>query len=77
MIKLSLSNAFMLYLGFTLLVLLCLWVYYNLRMRKKTIVPYERYLFQCEYCHCQYLEEAYKAVTQCPECHSFNKVSGR
>lgn len=73
MLKLSLSTAFMFYLGATLSVLLVLWVYHNLVQRKKKIVPYERSLFVCEYCSKAYLEESIKHVTKCPECQSFNK----
>ena len=73
MIKMTLPNAFMLYLGGTLAVLLFFWIYHNLMMRKKKLIPYERRLLVCEYCSFSYLEELFKAVTQCPQCHSFNK----
>ena len=73
MLKLSLSTAFMFYLGTTLGVLLVLWIYYNLAQSKTKIVAYERSLFVCEYCSKAYLEESIKHVTKCPECQSFNK----
>ena len=73
MIKLSLSTAFMLYLGSTLGVLLVLWVSNNIIQRKKKIVPYERSLVICEYCSKAYLDESIKHVTKCPECQSFNR----
>ncbi|MFT5318351.1 MAG: Zn finger protein HypA/HybF involved in hydrogenase expression [Chlamydiales bacterium] len=73
MLKLSLSTAFMFYLGATLGVLLVLWIYYNMVQGRKKIVPYERSLFVCEYCSKAYLEESIKHVTKCPECQSFNK----
>jgi hypothetical protein len=30
----------------------------------------------CEYCHFCYLDSHNREVTQCPQCHSFNKGKG-
>jgi len=63
----------MVYLGLTLGFLLGIWLYTNVRSKAKTIVPVEKKMFVCEYCHFAYLDEASKPVTQCPQCELFNK----
>lgn len=73
MITVSATTATMLYLCMTLAVLLSLWVYQHYRLRTKKIEITEQELFVCEYCLFVYLEEKTKTVTQCPQCHSFNK----
>lgn len=74
MLKVSLSTAFMLYLGFTLVILLFFWLHHNFLQWRKG-VSYERNLYVCEYCSHAYLEESEKGVTQCPLCQSFNRES--
>jgi Zn finger protein HypA/HybF involved in hydrogenase expression len=74
MIELSASTAFMVYLGTTLAVLWCLWMYEHLKMRGRHILESTKPLLQtCEFCHHVYLEDPTKVVTQCPQCHSYNK----
>jgi hypothetical protein len=73
MIELSANTAFMLYLSLTLLTLLTLWLHHHYRSRHKKIVTSEHELHVCEYCHCAYLEQDFKAISQCPECKLFNK----
>lgn len=73
MISLSANTAIMLYLGFTLSLLLGLWIYQHYRLRLKKIVILEKTLLVCEYCHFAYLDNQGKKVTHCPQCKSFNK----
>lgn len=73
MIELSFGTAFMLYLLFTLTLILGLWFYSHYQTKHKEILPYEQDLYICEYCHFAYLEEPTKDVNRCPQCHSLNK----
>lgn len=73
MIEVTPSTAFMIYLATTLTILVLVWVQYHFRSKKKFKLPAETLLLVCEYCHCAYVEDYLKDVTQCPKCDSFNK----
>lgn len=73
MIELSPTTGFMLYLCATLVFLLSLWGYHHYLSRKKKILTAKQELLVCEYCQFAYLAESGLKVTQCPQCHSFNK----
>lgn len=73
MIELSANTAVMLYLCLTLTFLLGLWISQHYHTRTKKIVTSEHELHVCEYCHFAYLEANHKKITQCPQCHLFNK----
>ena len=72
-IPISVSTAFLLYLALTLVTLLTLWFIQNLRMQGKPVQLAAKELYVCEYCQTAYLEERTKAVSQCPQCSSYNK----
>lgn len=72
MIELAPTTALMLYLGFTLICLLAASVYNHCKSRHKQILPSEKDLHVCEFCHFAYLEEGAKPITRCPRCQSFN-----
>lgn len=73
MISLSPNTALMLYLCLTLAILFGVWLSNHYKTRRKKIVLAEEHLLVCEYCHCAYLAQAEKQVTQCPQCNSYNK----
>jgi len=73
MIELSPTTAMMVYLCLTLGSLLGIWGYYHYRSRRKKVVLIQQELYICEYCHFAYLDQIANSVTQCPQCHSFNK----
>jgi uncharacterized paraquat-inducible protein A len=73
MIELTANTAVMLYLCLTLAVIMSLWLNHHYHSRRKKIVTAEHELHVCEYCHCAYLEDDFKDVTQCPQCKLFNK----
>ncbi|MBA3722057.1 MAG: hypothetical protein H0W88_09575 [Parachlamydiaceae bacterium] len=73
MIELTFATGFMLYLCFTLTVVLGFWGYQHYHARKKNIFTHEQELRVCEYCQFAYLEEGLKKVNKCPQCGSFNK----
>lgn len=72
MIEISPNTAMMLYLGLTLGVLLGVWLAHHFFSKKEKISIIEQELLICEYCHCAYLEDLGKKITQCPQCHSYN-----
>lgn len=72
MIELSPTTALMLYLGATLTFLLSFWIYQHYRLRQKKILPLEKDLHVCEFCHYAYLFEGTKKLSRCPRCQSFN-----
>lgn len=73
MVELSSTTALMLYLILTLGTLLALWITHHYRHRYKKVQLQENELIVCEYCNFAYLGNITKPVTQCPQCHSFNK----
>lgn len=73
MIALSLSDAFLLYLGIAILFLLGLWLYQHFKKGPHKAIQPLHILFVCEYCHFVYQEESHLKVTQCPQCQSLNK----
>lgn len=74
MIELTPNGAVMLYLSLTVSLILGFWVYHHIRGRNKSILPEEKKLYVCEYCNFLYLDEREKGLTQCPQCHSYNKI---
>lgn len=73
MIDLHPNTALMLYLSFTLAILLGLWTWHHVKSRKKKISLNEQDLFVCEFCHFVYLGSASNKITKCPQCLSFNE----
>lgn len=53
--------------------IILLWVLNHFTKKNKKINLRENQFICCEYCHCPYLAEVSKAITQCPDCHSYNK----
>lgn len=73
MIEVSATTALMLYLCLTLFVMLGLWAMQHYRTRKTEILPIEKNLQTCEFCHFAYLVEGTTPITKCPCCNSFNE----
>ncbi len=73
MIELTQSTALLLYLGFTLATLLGVWLYSHYKTKSKKVLPLEKQLHICEFCHFAYLDINAKKITQCPQCKSFNQ----
>lgn len=73
MIEVAPNTAIMIYLALTLATIFGLWVYTHLIKRKEKVLTTTKQLLVCEYCQCAYVEDQSKEVTECPECHSYNK----
>lgn len=74
MIELSPTTALMLYLGLSLLFLLGVWAYNYYAALKKRILPSEKELIVCEFCHFAYLDVSEKKISRCPRCNSLNTM---
>ncbi len=72
MIGLSPIMAVMLYFGITLACVIVVWIVQYCQARKKIILPPEKQMHVCEFCHFAYLESLEKNITRCPCCKSFN-----
>lgn len=74
MIEVSLSVLLLLYLAATTSIVFGLWAIQHYYGRRKEPFVQEKNLRICEFCRHTYLAECAQAVTQCPQCKSFNKV---
>lgn len=73
MIELTFNTAFMLYLSFTFLAVMGIWLFSHFRARHKTILTCEKELIICEFCRFAYLEQQHKPLNKCPQCGLFNR----
>lgn len=73
MFEITSGTAIMIYLGITLGTILCLWIAQHYYRRQKKPITSSQKLLLCEYCQFAYLADISKEVTQCPQCHSYNK----
>lgn len=73
MISVDITTALLLYLGCFLCLYLGTWIVSHFKQRRKKALPSQHALAICEYCTFAYLAIADKEVSQCPQCHSFNK----
>lgn len=76
MIEMNCSTALMVYLCFTMGVLLLFWTITHYLTRKQKIICVEEEIVTCEYCQFSYLKNIGKAISKCPQCHSYNNESG-
>jgi len=73
MIELSPTTALMVYLGFALAFLLGIWIFSHYKTKRRPILPSEKDLHVCEFCHFAYLDVGAKKITRCPRCESLNQ----
>lgn len=66
------TTALMLYLGLLLTGFFTVWIFQSYGKTKKPILPLEKKLHICEFCHFPYLESPVKKITRCPRCSSYN-----
>ncbi len=73
MIEVSQTTLLLFYLFFFLFFCLGAWLFSHWKGRKKIALPPISQLHTCEYCTFHYLAETGKAITQCPQCDSYNQ----
>lgn len=74
MIEVSTTHAFLIYLGFSLTVVLGIWSYHHYTTKDKRLLLNEEELRACEYCQTAYLAEVGKSLSRCPCCRSYNDI---
>ena len=74
MIEISKQFAFILYLGFSLGVVLLLWLLSEAKRKRRFFFEHKEETFTCPECGCVYTYFAESAVAECPICKE-EKVS--
>lgn len=74
MFQIELSHAVALYSLILAIVIIAIWVYTELSVRRPQRSLGQQFLWQCTYCGCKYLDESAKNISQCPRCQSYNAL---
>jgi phage FluMu protein Com len=77
MIQISLTTALVLYSSVLLILLLLIWIYTEVSVRRSYRVLEKQFLWRCVFCSYIYLDEAAETLSQCPRCHSFSSVDDK
>lgn len=72
MIKLDISQAVFLYLLFSVIALLILWIFFEERLKFINFGEEDVYVWQCEICTYTYVDSINRDISKCPQCSSFN-----
>lgn len=72
MIKLELSLAVSLYLIFSVIGILIIWVFFEKRKGLRRINPEEKFVWQCPICTFFYIDSQNDEISVCPRCGSYN-----
>lgn len=72
MITLDISQAVFLYLLFSVVSILVLWIFFEERLKFIYLREEDLYVWQCEICTYTYVDSTNKEISKCPMCDSFN-----
>jgi len=72
MIKIELSAAISLYLGFSVILILIAWAFSDRKKRARGINPEEKFVWQCHICTFFYIDSQNEEFSVCPRCSSYN-----
>ena len=72
MIKIELSLAVCLYLLFSVMGILVLWVFFGEKNIFRRINPEEKFVWQCKICTFFYVDSQNEEISVCPRCGSYN-----
>ena len=72
MIKLDISLAVFLYLFFSVIGLLILWIFFEERMKFIYFREEDIYVWQCDICAYTYVDSSNRDISRCPRCNSLN-----
>ena len=72
MIKLDISEAVFLYLFFSVIGLLILWIFFEERLKFIYFREEDIYIWQCTICTYTYVDSLNRDISRCPRCNSFN-----
>jgi DNA-directed RNA polymerase subunit RPC12/RpoP len=71
MIKLEVSMAVALYLFFSVVIVLVLWMFSGYRGRQRKFSSEDRYIWHCSICDHTYVDSIHEGLSQCPQCGSY------
>jgi len=77
MIQISLTTALALYSTALGVVVLAIWTYTEVTVRRAHLVLAKQFLWRCVFCGYMYLDEEAGHVSQCPQCESYNSTDDK
>jgi len=72
MITLDISHAVFLYLLFSVIGVLILWIFFEERLKFVYFREEDVYVWQCEICTYTYVDSVHRDISRCPACRSYN-----
>jgi len=73
MIKLDISQAVFLYLLFSVVSILILWIFFEQKFKFVYFREEDIYIWQCEICAHTYIDSQSEDISRCPRCESLNE----
>ena len=73
MITLDISQAIFLYLFFSVIGVLILWIFFEERLKFLYYLEEEIYVWQCNICTYTYVDSINRDISRCPRCNSLNE----
>jgi ribosomal protein L37AE/L43A len=77
MIEIDLTTAVGLYSTILILIIVVIWLYTEVAVRRTQRVLAKQSLWRCVFCGYSYLDESAEEISQCPRCESFNSVGDK
>ena len=77
MIKLDISVALFVYLFFTVVLVLALWIWFEKRSRFTDFETNRENVWQCSVCSYVYVDKKGEDFSRCPRCNSINQKGVR
>ena len=72
MLKLDISQAVFLYLLFSVIGVLILWIFFEEKLKFIYFSEEDTYIWQCDICTYTYVDSVNRDISKCPRCGSFN-----
>ena len=76
MINLDISQAVFLYLIFSVIAVLFIWVFFDQKSRITRLDEEKFHIWQCNVCMHTYVDSLNRDVSRCPLCNSLNEKKG-
>ena len=73
MLKLQISTLIFLYIFFSVISILVIWVIYGYRRAKRFQLKDVEFIWKCSICLATYVDSKREDITVCPQCGSYNK----
>jgi len=77
MIPISLTTALVIYSTILGILVLAIWIYTEVTVRRSYHAMGKQFLWRCVFCGYTYLDEEAEKLSQCPRCESFNSVTDK